>query len=769
MRRQLIFATTFTVAVALAPALAATGASASADAVTCSPITTKPVHTKAVPSPQDVLGYKIGDHEATDAEIGTYWDAVDRASNRVVTGTFATSWQGRPLRYALVGSPRTLNRRAQISKDLATIRDPSTDDAQAQQLIARTPDVLWISANVHGNEPSGGDASLKLLYDLVDRSDCVATAIRNNALVGLIPTQNPDGRANDVRTNAYAFDLNRDWFARTQPETSGKLNLLWQYPPQLYVDEHEMGGAKYFFPPNSDPIYHETPDAAYDEIAHLYGDANAAAFTARHFTFETYQSGYDLFYQGYGDTVPTTEFGAAGMTYEQGDNVKYVKRVLHQYTSAIVTLYTGATHRAQVLTRWRGIFKTALAEGQNCTLEPNVTFNPGNSVLRPVPDQPVCGYFLRGDDRETRTVVRRLQLAHVQVEQLTAPLDVPDYTPYGSTTARDTTLPAGTYWISMAQPQKHWVQAMLNEDTYVPFPYFYDLSAWSNPLLGGLDGGFTGSHLAAQTAPVAALGAQRAPAWSKHVPRVGIIDQRPEPTYQYQTTGWLRWRLDHDWHVPYTALSPDQVTASALSKIDVLLVPDVDTQPTFDAMGASGRAALDAWVRGGGRFVGWQGGTGLANRLGLSPATISASQASSPGALLSIDSPYPHDYTLWEDYDGQLAANGASVVASFPEHPFVSGYVENADALGGSPIEVVNRVGSGSATVFSIEPNFRAYTDGTAKLLRDALLATPSASASASATPSGTAAPQNRPARTGATPLVHTAGQHLAHDAAGRS
>ena len=38
----------------------------------------------------------------------------------------------------------------------------------------------------------------------------------------------------------------------------------------------------------------------------------------------------------------------------------------------------------------------------------------------------------------------------------------------------------------MAQAQKHWVQAMLNEDTYVPFPYFYDVSGWSNPLLMNL-------------------------------------------------------------------------------------------------------------------------------------------------------------------------------------------------------------------------------------------------------------------------------------------
>ncbi|MHA3700925.1 M14 family zinc carboxypeptidase [Jatrophihabitans sp. YIM 134969] len=760
MRFPLALAAGVTACLTLVPALVAAGAAAApAPAAACSPVTTPAQRSSTVPSPARVLGYELGSRPVTDLDIGTFMTAVDRASDRVVTGTFARSWQDRPLRYALVGSSATLARRTQISADLAAIRDPATPDATAADLIARTPDVLWITANVHGNEPSGSDAVLRVLYDLASRSDCVAKAILGNSLVGLIPTQNPDGRAANTRTNDYAFDMNRDWFARTQPETAGKLDLLWQYPPQLYVDEHEMGGSNYFFPPNSDPIYHETPDVAYDEIANLYGRANAAAFDAKGFGYETYESGYDLFYQGYGDTVPTTQFGAAGMTYEQGSKTPYPKRVLHQYTSAWVSLYTGATHRQQILTRWRGIFSTALAEGRKCRLEPNATFNPGNTVLRPVPDAPVCGYFLRGDDRDTRTVVRRLQQAHVEVRRLTQPFVVADYRAYGSSTAQRTTLPRGTYWISMAQAQKHWVQAMLNADTFVPFPYFYDLSAWSNPLLSGLDGGWTGTATVPAAKPVPLLPAVGRPALPAKLPRIAIVDQRPEPTYQYQTTGWLRWRMDRDWKVPYTAFAPGDITAASLADVDVMVVPDVDVQPSFDALGAAGRSALKAWVAAGGRYVGWQGGTALAGRLGLSSATVTEAEASSPGALLSINSPYPHDYALWEDYDGQMSANGAAVVASFPAAPFTSGYIDEPDTLAGSAIEAVDLVGSGSVTVFSIEPNLRAYTDGTAKLLLDAVLATPVPNrAAAAAATTNVAGP----------PLEHTPAQHRAHDEAGR-
>ena len=67
--------------------------------------------------------------------------------------------------------------------------------------------------------------------------------------------------------------MNRDWFARTQPETDGKLEAIRRYPPMLFIDAHEFGLADYFFPPNADPEYHEIPDTAHDWINGLYSPA----------------------------------------------------------------------------------------------------------------------------------------------------------------------------------------------------------------------------------------------------------------------------------------------------------------------------------------------------------------------------------------------------------------------------------------------------------------------------------------------------------------
>ena len=512
-----------------------------------------------MPTPEDVLGYQLGSRQATNQEIGHYWRVADQASDRVVTGVYAHSWQGRPLRYALVSSPSALDALdalPMIRQDLNRLRDPSTPEDQAEEIISRTPTILWIAANVHGNEPSGGDAVVRLLHELADRSDCVASAILDNAIVGLIPVQNPDGRAHDTRTNSYAFDMNRDVLVGTQPEVSGRLRLLWDNPPQLFVDEHENSGRGYSLSHRSRtrsttrPRTGCTARSSRSTARRTPGRSRLAGGGSR-----PWRSGYDFFAQVYGDTVPTTQMGAVGMTFEQGDGSPYPARVRHQYTSALSTLYAGATHRASVLRTWRDTFVQAQAQGQRCHLEPNEIFNPGHELQRRVPTRPVCGYFLLGDSRQTRRVVSRLQTAHVEVDQLDRRTVVRDFRPYGDAPRR-TSLPAGTYWVSLAQPQKHWVQAALNEDTYVPFPYFYDVSGWSLPLLAGIEGGSTGRPVDAPVSRVPTLDVPDTPRPPGRLPRIAVLDQFKRTVNDYQYSGWLKWRLAEDWRLPYDVLQP---------------------------------------------------------------------------------------------------------------------------------------------------------------------------------------------------------------------
>lgn len=725
----------------VAGGVAARPSAAHADPATCSPFGTQPDFRGEVPTPKQVLGFDLGSKQATGEQLNQYLQALDASSTRLVTGTFGHTSTGRPLEYGLISRPGNLTKPAlkKLSQDARKLRDPDLPHGEAAKIVAHMPVILWLTGNVHGNEAAAGDAITQLAYELADRDDCVANRILDNAVVGIIPSQNPDGRAADTRTNAFAFDMNRDWFARTQLETSGKLDLLDTYPPQLYIDEHGMGGEGYFFPPNSDPIYHETSDQSVDWIDSLYGPANAASFDAAGWSYETFEAGYDLFYQGYGDSVPTTEFGAAGMTFEVGQRSPYPVQTAKHRLSGLTALFSGASNRASILDRWHQAYVEAKQEGERCSLQPNQVYNPGHTVEQPVPDIRVCGYLLRTDDpakaREVATVVRRLQLADVDVYALKHPVRVPDYTAYGRETTA-TTLPGGTLWIPMAQGQKHWIQAMLNENTYVPFPYFYDVSGWSMPLLGNLDGGYTGTRIGA--GDLRRLAPQHVPPMTHKgkVPRIGLLDPTAPGRSPSQSAGWARWRLQRDWHLPVTVLTPEQVNAGSLGMLDVLLVPDNDAKSTAQRMGSAGAQALSAWVNGGGHYVGWRGGTTLAAQLGLSTVQLADPTSQVPGTLFRVTTTQqgpltagvgPTNEVMYEFDLVMRASDPADVVLAYPspDSPdwFVSGYQEGAEELAGTAAEVNEHVGSGAVTVFSVDPNYRAFTDGTARSLFDAIMA----------------------------------------------
>jgi hypothetical protein len=210
-----------------------------------------------------------------------------------------------------------------------------------------------------------------------------------------------------------------------------------------------------------------------------------------------YQS-YDLFFMGYGDTVPAAGFGAAGMTYEKGSASAVADRVQQQFLTQWATTGWAADNKQEVLQGYYRIWQTALAEGKTGTLEPNEVVQPTNTVQFPVPDIKIRSYFLMPDRQlgDVRALVERLRGMDVEVYRLKDPVTVPDARIFGGRSARNLTVPAGAYWIPMEQPQKHWIQALIGEDPYVPFPYFYDVSSWSNPLLMGVETIYTGDDLA---------------------------------------------------------------------------------------------------------------------------------------------------------------------------------------------------------------------------------------------------------------------------------
>jgi hypothetical protein len=231
-----------------------------------------------------------------------------------------------------------------VKADLKKLADPrGVSAAEQARLVKEMPVVVWLVHGVHGNEISSSDAAILEAYHLLaSQGDADVDTVLREALVLIDPMQNPDGRARFVfqnlqgraaapdstpynaehdepwpggRSNHYLFDMNRDWFAQTQLETRGRLQVARDYWPHVNVDLHEQGGENsYYFAPPADPL---NPHITKDQIDafDLFGRANGARFDERGWPYFIREV-YDSFYPGYGESWPIFQ-GAIGMTFEQ--------------------------------------------------------------------------------------------------------------------------------------------------------------------------------------------------------------------------------------------------------------------------------------------------------------------------------------------------------------------------------------------------------------------------------------------------------------------
>jgi hypothetical protein len=624
---------------------------------------------------------------ASAARADAYVRAVSRASPVVRSGVAGRSAQGRALRYAVVSALPAARLRAGLAR-LRAIRAGRARDA------ADAPAVVWVAGSVHGNEPSGADADLRLIHELAGR--CHDRLLRRVAVV-VMPVQNPDGHEARTRTNANGFDLNRDWLAVTQPETQARMHALLAMPPLAFADHHEQGGDAFFFPPYAPPLFHELPDATLAAERHVLGPALRRAFARRRVT-STSGEGFDLLYPGYSDSATTLLLGAAGMTLEAGAEQPYAARVAEQLLAARTVVETVARHRATLLRAWAGSFRQAAEQG-------------ARGVLQHRSHPRVYGYALgAGAD----PLVRLLLAEGVKVRRLAAPANVAAYRPYGASAAHPATLAAGTYLVSSAQPLKHWIQALLGASPYAGGPSSSDVGAWSRPLLMAIPGGAIGSPLPAAPAasPPPAVTAQ--PLAGRRValladPSAGAAVP-PGVEQPNAGTSWARWVLSARLGAQVDLVDAAALAAGALAGHDAIVV--ADGSPAFLAPAAL--QAIATFVGAGGIYVGWRArGLEVGHAAGLTAATVDHTAAALmvPGAAVAVGGA-----VVLDNDDPHIV--GGTAVATYGV--VISGWTSGSPA--GRPAILQERPGAGRAVLFAFDPVFRASTEGAERLLTTALL-----------------------------------------------
>jgi Zinc carboxypeptidase len=276
----------------------------------------------AIPTPEQVIGHKVGEWHVTHDRLVQYMRAVDQASDRVTLKDIGKTYEGRPQVVLTITSPANQGRIESIRTEHLKLSDP---DKSSSVNTAEMPTVLWIGCSIHGNEASGANASLLGLYYLAAAKGPEIDELLSRTVVLLDPSFNPDGLQRfstwvnshksisgvsdpnhrefseawpGGRFNHYWFDLNRDWLPAQHYESRNRLNIFHDWKPNILTDHHEMGtNATFFFQPGEPArVNGNTPKRNQEltgEIA-TYHAKHLDKIGSLYFTKE----GYDDFYYG---------------------------------------------------------------------------------------------------------------------------------------------------------------------------------------------------------------------------------------------------------------------------------------------------------------------------------------------------------------------------------------------------------------------------------------------------------------------------------------
>ena len=453
-----------------------------------------------LPSPEDVLGYGIGEEFTDPATVLRYFETLAAAApQQVRIRPYGESVEGRPLVQVVIARA---DRLAQLDAILASNREltqVTTSEARAREIASTNPAVIYFSYGVHGNESSSSEAAMWTAWDILRGAAPLENAL-DRAVVIIDPVVNPDGRQRYVdfykqargaranpdpdarehsepwpggRFNHYLFDLNRDWAWQTQVETRARLATWAHWSPQVHVDFHEMSpNSSYFFFPAAEPFNPLYPPHI-RKWGELFGDANAAAFDAEGWPYYTAES-YDLFYPGYGDTWPSL-LGAIGMTYEQagsgsaglaferadGQILTLTDRAQHHRTTGNATLALAAQRSGELLQDYAAFFRTVGSD------QPDILLVPGP------------------DEGRMRALLDLLHTQGIRVERAGAAFRAGADPHPGF--ANRSGFPAGTYRVPARQTRGLLAATLLVPEVVLDATFSYDVSAWSLPFAYGVE------------------------------------------------------------------------------------------------------------------------------------------------------------------------------------------------------------------------------------------------------------------------------------------
>ena len=446
-------------------------------------------YNKDIPLPADVLGYPVGTWHVRHDQLVNYMYALAEASDRVTIKEIGRTHEYRPLLQLLITSPSNHSNIEQLRQNhVARIEGGKSVPNDA-------PLIINMGYSVHGNEPSGANASMLVAYHLAASNGTEVQTLLNENIILLDPSLNPDGLSRFAqwanshkgktlvsdklhrehrehwpsgRTNHYWFDLNRDWLLLTHPESRARIAEFHSWRPHVLTDFHEMGtDSTYFFQPGISSRKNPwTPDTNVTLTAAI-GDFHAKALDLDKQLYFTQES-FDDFYYGKGSTYPDAH-GSIGILFEQASSRGHLQDSINGLLSFPDTIQNQVTTSLST-------FAGSMAN-KNAILAFQKQFHADTQKL--IKDDKISAFVIQGNRDQSR-------FERAQAILSSHKIDFSIVTK--SATVEGLSLEANNaLLVPVDQTQYRLIRSLFSERQRFTDNTFYDVSNWNLPLAFNLN------------------------------------------------------------------------------------------------------------------------------------------------------------------------------------------------------------------------------------------------------------------------------------------
>lgn len=441
----------------------------------------------AIPTPESVIGHQVGEWHITHDKLVLYMRELAKASDRVTIEEIGTTHEDRPQVLLTITHPTNQIGIDKIRSDHVWLTYPNEADKFD---IKKMPVVDYMGFSIHGNEPSGSNASMLVAYYLAAAQGPEIETMLRNSVVLLDPSFNPDGlnrfstwanmhKSKYVnpdpqdreyseawpggRTNHYWFDLNRDWLPVQQPESKNRVAKYHEWKPNVLTDHHEMGtNSTFFFQPGVPQRTHPLTPELNQELTKKIGTYHAQALDSIGSLYFT-EEGYDDFYYGKGSTFPDIN-GGIGILFEQASSrghaqesvngiLRFPFTIKNQFNTALSTWKASVEMREELLDYQRDFYRR---------------------VLRDADNDNVKAYIFKAE----KDPARSFHLAEILNAQ-----EIDFYRPSREIRINDEAFTQdNSYIIPLKQRNYKLIKAMFEKRTEFQDSLFYDISGWTYPM-----------------------------------------------------------------------------------------------------------------------------------------------------------------------------------------------------------------------------------------------------------------------------------------------